>query len=54
MKNLTKTGKSARRGNTPAPYTTQGKRPHRYPWERRSASGELMAKANDRIQNKYP
>ncbi len=54
MKNEAKRGHSARSGNVPAPYTTKGKSPYRYPWERRTASGELHTKANDRIQNKYP
>lgn len=54
MKNLAKTGKSARRGNNPASYTTGGKAPYCYPWERRTTRGELLVKANDRIQNKYP
>lgn len=54
MKNQPKSGRSARRGNQQAPYTTGGKSPYRYPWERRTASGELHTKANDRVTNKYP
>ncbi len=47
------TGRSARHGNSPSPYTKQGKEPYRYPWERRLARGELQEKANQLLSNKY-
>lgn len=34
MKNAAKTGRSAKRGNKPAPYTKYGKLPYKYAWER--------------------
>jgi len=53
-KNAPKTGRSARNGNVPAPYTKYDKRPHKYPWEKRLARGDLHVKANDKASNKYP
>ena len=53
-KNSPKSGNSARRGNSPAPYTRKGRVPYKYPWERRTGQGDLMSKANDRPANKYP
>ena len=46
-------GRSARRGNSPAPYTKQGKVPYRYPWEARIANGNLREAANQSATNKY-
>ena len=39
-KNAPKTGKSAKRGNAPAPYTKYRKRPYKYAWTVRKVREE--------------
>ncbi len=53
MKRQKTKGKSARRGNRPAPYTKFDKKPYHYPGATRLASGELKEKMNDKVSNKY-
>jgi len=52
-KNEPRSGKSARRGNSPAPYTKYDKKPYPYPGKPRLASGELQEPANQAPGNKY-
>ncbi len=47
-------GRSARHGRVPSPYTKYAKRPFPYPWQRRTAQGDLMTKANTSTRNRYP
>lgn len=53
MKRQKLPGKSARRGNQPAPYTKYEKKPFEYTGESRLANGDLKNKANDSLKNKY-
>lgn len=53
MKNSTKRGHSARRGNRTSPYSKYDKRPFNYGGEPRLANGTLKHKANDKLSNKY-
>lgn len=43
-KNKPKKGKSARRGNLPAPYTKYNKTPYQYPWKNARPKGEKEAR----------
>ena len=54
MKRAQKTGRSARRGNSPAPYTKSHKVPFHYRGDQRTMRGDLLRKANDKPSNKYP
>ena len=42
MKNAKRTGKSARRGNAPAPYTKYHKAPYQYMFKRKKYKDEDM------------
>lgn len=55
MKRVKPRGHSARRGNSPSPYSKFNKRAYSYECDRSSRlySGDLKVKANDRLQNKY-
>lgn len=47
MKNAKKTGRSAKRGNAPAPYTKYHKRPYQYLFKRKFYGH------NENTENKY-
>lgn len=54
MKRVKSYGHSARRGNSPSPYSKQDKRPYDYQHDgTRLASGELKTKMNDKLTNRY-